>query len=232
MDRRSTLAVVLSGLALLFSLSGVAGAGGDLFSDIGSHAFRVEINRIGRAGCAAGFDDGTFQPRENVTRGQFAFWTNNCGGRAGFEDGSLTMTAPGDAQLLTLTMTADGADTPFAQGGFVVLSGGVTARVISPDAALCPCGVDAFVHDTLNNDNSGIRVGTLGSAVTVGGTPASNVSLPINAVFPLDAGQSSTYELNVSYGDDQSPDVSWAGDLTAVWVPFGADGDRSLNGVP
>jgi hypothetical protein len=228
MDRRSRLAIVLSALALLFSMPGVARAGSDLFDDIAGSPFREEINRIGRAGCAAGFNDGSFRGRDEVTRQQFAFWTNNCGGRAGFEDGSLTLTSPGDAVLLGLTMIADGADTPFAEGGFVVLNGAVTARVTT-DAAQCPCGIEASIVDTLNNDISSSRRALLGSAVTVGGTPASTVSLPVNAVFPLDAGEASTYELNVSYGDDQSPDIFFDGDLTAVWVPFGADGDRSLN---
>jgi hypothetical protein len=220
-------ALAMSALALLFSLPGVAGAGGDLFNDISGHFFQDEINRIGRAGCAAGFNDGSFGPAQNVTRGQFTYWTNNCGGRAAFEDGNVTMTNPGDALLLSLRLTGGGADTTMAQGGFVVVSGGVTATVTGGDAALCPCGVDASVYDTVNDDNSGIRTATLGSAVTSGGS--SSVSLPINAVFPLDADVTNTYELNVSYGDDQAPDIAWEGDLTAVWVPFGADGDRALN---
>src|SRR4029453_12895065 len=76
----------------------------DLFSDIGSSPFRTEINRTGRGGCASGFPDGTFQPRNNVTRQQFAFWTNNCGGRTGSD--FVATTVPNGAPNQGLTELA------------------------------------------------------------------------------------------------------------------------------
>jgi hypothetical protein len=49
------------------------------------------------------------------------------------------------------------------------------------------------------------------------------------AVFPLDTQETGEYVLNVDYFDDQAPDIDWDGDLAAVWVPFGADGDRAFD---
>jgi hypothetical protein len=219
----------MSALALLISLGGVAGAGGDLFSDIGSHAFRAQINRIGRAGCASGFDDGTFRPNGNVTRGQFAFWTNNCGGRAAFDDGQTTLTAPSDAELLNIHLTGGGTNTEFAQGGFVVVTAAVDAEVTT-DVAQCPCRIDASVHDVNDDDDSGIRIATL--AGTPDSSGSASASLSVVAVFPIDADETKEFELNVSYGDNQSPDITFRGDMSAVFVPFGADGDRAFDNEP
>jgi hypothetical protein len=57
------------------------------FTDVPDPSFFHEsVTAIGDAGCALGFPDGRFQPNVGATRGQFAFWLNNCGGRVEFNE--------------------------------------------------------------------------------------------------------------------------------------------------
>jgi S-layer homology domain len=227
-----TVGAVCGVLALVITVGGIAvGQEGspDLFSDIATSPFRDEINRIGRAGCASGFPDGTFQPRNNVNRQQFAFWTNNCGGRLAFDTGQQTVTTVGEFLLTEVQLTAGAtAEGGNAVGGFVLVSG--TVRATSNDLGGCPCRIEAWLENPEGNE-----VGTRMAETLIG--PADHmghaaVSLTVLADFTIAPGATEHFQLLVGSGDPQVPDVTLVGDLTALYVPFGADGDRAFDVGP
>ena len=90
------------------------------FSDVGNgNFFHESIGAIGSAGCASGFNDGTFRPNSNPTRGQFAYWTNNCGSRIAYDRG-VSFTVSGLNQLASVSVTAGALDNPpIDTGGYV-----------------------------------------------------------------------------------------------------------------
>jgi hypothetical protein len=53
-----------------------------------------------------------------------------------------------------------------------------------------------------------------------------------NGVFEIGAGETHEIRLLVNYIDSNNPDITFTGNLTAVYVPFGADGDRALTVPP
>jgi hypothetical protein len=227
--RFSMVGAVCGVMALLVSLGGVAlgQEGGDLFSDIANSPFREEINRIGRAGCASGFADDTFQPRGTVTRQQFAFWTNNCGGRLGSDAGTLLVTGPSaDLTLAEVGLTA-GATTQGGNAlpGFVLVHG--TARARTSDLSGCPCHVSAYLYNVAGNEQSFVSEATLHSPPDH--TTRASVTLPVVSEFLVAPGATETFRLVVTSDDPQGPDISFEGSVTALYVPFGADGDRAFD---
>jgi hypothetical protein len=80
------------------------------FNDVPDPSFFHEsVTAIGDAGCALGFPGGGFQPNANATRGQFAFWLNNCGGRVEFNESSNALTGTfTDYSPVTMTGGATG----------------------------------------------------------------------------------------------------------------------------
>lgn len=84
------------------------------WSDVPTGSFFHEsIGAITDAGCAVGYSDGTFRPDGNATRGQFAYWLNNCGGRLAYDEGSDNF-AVADASagnVATAAMTAGAKDS-------------------------------------------------------------------------------------------------------------------------
>jgi hypothetical protein len=220
----TTAAVVMSALALLVSLGGTAFGGGDLFNDIAGSPFQDQINRIGRTGCASGFADGSFRRLDNVTRQQFAFWTNNCGGRAaGDEGGPLVLTTSGEQELADTTLIGGGTVNPgVSEGGFILAFGTLHASV-STDVAQCPCEVQAWLDDGTNT--SEVRTATLLGVPDSDGE--ASVALSVIGAAAVLPEAPEHVRLMVDYEDNQSPDITFAGELLVLWVPFGADGDRA-----
>jgi S-layer homology domain len=225
-----TAAVVMSAGALFISLTGAARAGGgDLFDDIAGSPFRTEINRIARAGCAAGFADGSFRGRDSVTRQQFAFWTNNCGARVAADGNSGVAIGPTDTAITSVQLQAGATDSGLADGGFVMVTGSIDARVNTEGGlADCPCDVQAWVED--GTTSSGFRTATIGNVANDDG--GSSVSLTVTDVFPIGPEQTKEFTLTAQYIDSSELTIFGSGDLTAVYVPFGADGDRALDIEP
>jgi S-layer homology domain len=228
--RFSVVGAICGVMALLVSLGGVAfGGGADLFSDISASPFREEINRIGRAGCASGFPDGTFQPQNSVNRQQFAFWTNNCAGRMAYES-TGTQSVPianlGQPQTITTVGITGGAtDSGVSDGGFVLLVGTVTFR--TNDTAGAPYSVEAWIEAPATMAQSGRRVAQLSGINDDSGL--SQTSIAVNAMFPIGPEENQTFQLRVRYADQTEHTINVLGDLWASYVPFGADGDRATN---
>src|SRR5690349_1130468 len=109
-----------------------------LFPDVPTNsAFHTEIDNIVGAGCATGFNDGTFRPLDAPTRQQFAAWMNRCGGRLMPEDtatASSSTSGPAGAALLGDSTITPGATGDAATGGFVLLTGTVVFRTSNPAA--------------------------------------------------------------------------------------------------
>jgi S-layer homology domain len=221
-------AVVMSAMALVVSLSGTAlGGVPDLFSDIATSPFRTEINRIGRAGCASGFPDGTFHPRDAVNRQQFAFWTNNCGGRTGSDFDATTVPNNASNQVLTeLALTAGATD----QGGnatprFVLVWGNVV--VSTTTLAGCPCRLTASILNPEGNVSSTPAQTTLHGPLDHSLSVAT--TLPVMGLFTIQPGATEHFQLRMSNPDPDGPTMSVSGDIAAIYVPFGADGDSAFD---
>ena len=78
---RPSVRALLTAIAVLATGIGGVAYASDTFPDVPNGGFHDQIDLIVFAGCATGFNDGTFRPKDGTTRGQFAFWMNNCGGR-------------------------------------------------------------------------------------------------------------------------------------------------------
>ncbi|MEL7207724.1 MAG: S-layer homology domain-containing protein [Actinomycetota bacterium] len=137
---RPVVMLVIAVLAVFAAGAGGVAYASHQFPDSTDGTFFHEaIGAIGEAGCAAGFADGTFKEGNPTTRGQFAFWTNNCGGRVAHDSG--TTVHPDDnartpaATSLTAGATANGAGFLFMQvnvrgfSGSCVDAGGCSVRV-------------------------------------------------------------------------------------------------------
>lgn len=109
----------LGAMAAAIVVTSVLSAGGAVwashqFPDVPDAGFHDQIGAIVDAGCASGFNDGTFGPRDSTTRGQFAYWTDNCGSRLveASSDADLPITDT-PIQLLDVDVEVNGA-TPGA----------------------------------------------------------------------------------------------------------------------
>lgn len=78
---RPSVRVLLTAIAVLATATGGVAYANDTFPDVPNGGFHDQIDLIVFAGCATGFNDGTFRPQDGTKRGQFAFWLSNCGSR-------------------------------------------------------------------------------------------------------------------------------------------------------
>jgi hypothetical protein len=190
-----------------------------------SQAFHDQVANVAGAGCATGFPDGTFDPTANVKRQQFAAWMNRCGGRVGHSNSGLVEldTSATNVQLTSFELTAGAVSGTSSVGGFVVISADGWAN--TTDIGHCPCAV-------------ALRVGILGGLSstqifeTIGGeaddSGAGHVSMSASIVAPIGPDETVTIEAVGRFVDDDVAGVDMRGQLTAVYVPFGPDGDNTL----
>jgi hypothetical protein len=181
------------------------------FSDIpvGSF-FHDEIAAIYDSGCAGGYDNGTFRSGNSATRGQFALWLNNCGGRAAFaNDGSRSLTSSTEQNLATAVVTAGAMPTG---GGFLVAFGSVAAS--SPGCATT-CVAEFRLYRGGNSSP------TESVAVALGENAPGSGSL--QTVLPVDGGSETTMRLAGARTVGGDP-VTVEGSLALLYVPFAGDG--------
>jgi hypothetical protein len=201
-----------------------------VFPDVAPNsAFHTEVANVVGAGCATGFNDGTFRPLDAPTRQQFAAWMNRCGGRvAAGSSGTAIQSTSGhlnavfDDDVLAITAGAAPADT--SVGGFVWVEGSIIAR--TNDAGDCPCFVQAAVRDPAD-DTEGTQAF---STIPTGNTDIGEgfTTIPVSAVFPIDPGETKTFGFRAFFQDANAASVSFQPRLTAIYVPFGPDGDNTL----
>lgn len=217
-----------SGTALATSLvvaaiavpSGVWAA--DSFSDVPTtNPFHDDIAAVAEAGVTSGFPDGTFRPSNTVTRQAMAAFVHRAAGRVaqGGSQATLNGVTPTEIGVATVDAGAFGSGT-----GFVQLLGTAYAYVDNAaDAATCPCTVQLDLYSAKT------RLAT--SYLQLGSTlDTRDVSLDagsIQAVTPLAAGATRTYQLVARLFSPGSTDVGITGHLTATYVPFSGHGNDS-----
>lgn len=220
----SNRAVIVLSLVVALVAGGVGALASDQFSDVPtSHPFHEEIGAIADAGISTGYGDGTFRPDRDVSRGAMAAFLERSGGRVGETSGLATLNSSGtpEAQVASLHVEAGAA----GEGdGFVLVSG--TARFNTGDEQNCPCKIMAHLHRA-GKGSAAIAVTTLGSIPDESGLVYDSMSL--EHVFPVPADSVREFELRVELADDDVGDVHARGDMTAIYVPFGPDGDSTLD---
>jgi hypothetical protein len=202
------VAAVLSAVTVL----GAQGAWA-VFNDGGGSPFVDEISEIGNAGCASGFPDGGFHPRDDVKRQQFAYWTANCGGRA------RSMTFTGGVTQPTLSTEFQMAfRTPGVGGNQGYLLVTATVAALTSDGANCPC------HAQLETrvSTSGLPSGTSSATVAAAESPATgNVhgSMTTNHVFAVPTGIDLTVRVLPTVFDADVSGFTFTGEVSALYVP-------------
>ena len=122
----------------------------------------------------------------------------------------------------TLTFTSRTSATVNAPAdGFVIVNGTV---VIDTFSSTCnPCHAHAHIFNTTNGQKSLDQVATIGN-----GTSSSHRDvMPMTWVFPVNAGDN-TFELRTSAYPNGAPLGFYNPTLTALYVPYGANGASTL----
>jgi S-layer homology domain len=195
-----------------------------------NQAFHEQVGLVAGAGCTTGFPDGTFHPLDAVNRQQFAAGINRCGGRVarGSNAGQATEDDDDYIDPDVLTITAGAVDSEVAVGGFVLIQGTVIARTAS--GATCPCFVQASAWD--DSAPLGQEQGVQSFSTIPQGNTALNeafTTIPIFDVFPIDPGETADFGFRAIYEDGDTPTVTFEPRLTAIYVPFGPDGDNTID---
>ncbi len=200
-----------------------------VFPDVPTNsAFHTEVANVVGAGCATGFNDGTFRPLDAPTRQQFAAWINRCGGRIA-HGGRLSVTTSVPTTFVDVRstdITAGAATAETTEGGFLLVLASGMAHTTDA-AASCPCYVD-FAIETANHNNFAGQAGQLDDQVSPVG-PGATTPLGAQIVIPVAAGATEHLTLRARYiPTSGTPSVTFTGSIDAVYVPFGPDGDNTL----
>jgi S-layer homology domain len=206
--------------ALVGSVAGIAFANHQ-FPDVpDSQPHHDNINALVNAGCATGFEDGTYRPGDPVTRGQVARQVTQCGTRIAEAEASGAIADDNsELDVGTVAIRAGGQDA--AHTGFIRLDGLI--EYVGPSTQ-CPCVITA----EFRNDNTGIDTGFSRTVI-----PSSEVCTPggacgnlhIQDVVPAgNTTAGNTYRLQVrvnTAGTNNNQEVN--GHIIAEYVPFGGD---------
>lgn len=191
------------------------------FSDVpDSYTFHSAIGRMADAGIAAGCTSTTFCPNDAVTRGQMAgFLSRGLGRAARATDFTTFASIVGGAPITEVTIKTGGVS---GGTGFVLVT--ASAMVQGSDAA-CPCDVSVRLRRGTEYSPDMLATGRtkIPSGWWIGSTA-------VTWLFEVPSGTTTTIELvsgSVTYSGD--PANSFVkGMITAIYVPFGPDGDSVL----
>jgi hypothetical protein len=218
MTRRNVLLVfAIAALGSVFGGAAVVWADHQ-FSDVpDGHSFHDQIGAVVDAGCATGFNDGTFRPGNTPTRGQFAYWLNNCGGRAQYGGSFSSFLNDGDdvrAGLAPARMNV-GAQGEGVSIVVVMATGSIDA---SADGSVewSLMSDDGTTSEELTSAND-----TIYSPPTATINPGSSVTL-ISAI-EVPAGEYRDFSLTVTRADG-IPLANIRADLVAMAFPFNGNG--------
>lgn len=190
------------------------------FSDVpASNPFRTNISNVAGAGIAQGYADGTYRPTEPVSRQAMSAFLNRGLGRVGYGVQNvpvLTNYDQPDQAVVDVTVRAGAEGTG---GGFVLLSGtGIAA--LTADAS-----TTRSVHLTIEDLSTG-QTSSPG-VETVGPDSYEYRSLSTQWVVAIPAGATRTFRL-VADGTGTTQQIRVTGSLSALYVPFGPDGNNTL----
>lgn len=122
----------------------------------------------------------------------------------------------------TVTFTSRTSATVNAPAdGFVVVNGTV---ILNTSSSTCnPCHAHAHIFNTTNNQKSLDQLATIGN-----GTSSTHRDvMPMTWVFPVNAGDN-TFELRTGVYPSNAPISFYNPTLTALYVPYGANGTSAL----
>jgi len=175
--RRHWRPVVASVVALAVGI-GATSVANAAFNDVPSEAQYAEhVENAQNAGIATGFDDGTFRPRNALSRQQAATWLGRSAGRLDYDYHLAYDASPQsqglDAMAEASTIALEGGPEAGSVGGpltpadpvrtvatvtmepagadggdgFVLLDGEFMAAAANGTGAGCPCAIDIAVYD-------------------------------------------------------------------------------------
>jgi hypothetical protein len=192
------------------------------FSDTGSGPFAAQIDRITDAGCASGFPDGSFRPRDDVRRQQFAYWVDNCAARIAHTSGTAGIVFDTEEEIaLADTITTAGASGR-GQTQFVRIEG--IARVGSLNVAyddFCSSTIRCTIKVMLYRD--GDLLATQHGQWASPTSASAFVSVPVEAVISVPTDTTVNYSLRVQGSSNVEANTAYVFDrtLTATVFPMG-----------
>jgi hypothetical protein len=235
--RFSWRALVGAAVAAVVLSTATTAVANHVFPDVSEDDwFHDGVANVAGAGCATGYPDGTFGPRDKANRGQFAAWMNRCAGRVTRErTGTVTISTSGPAaaqytnSVSLVSGAAAGANTV---GGFVELHGTVVARTTG--GANCPCFVQGSIEDVTDpNPANWTAVGSASFAAIPNGATELNAesfaTIPLHGVAAIGPEETRSYAIRVFYQDANVGSITFNTRLVASYVPFGPGGGNSLD---
>lgn len=149
-QRVSIATVAVSALVAVIMGTGSAVFANHQFPDVATGSFFHEsVSAMYDAGCYSGID-GQFKPKDNPTRGQFAYWLYNCSSRSGTSASGFFVAlgpAGGDPQALLpgpVAVTSGGLDD---RGAFASLD--LTSAAFSASCDNCEYTVALLAGETV-----------------------------------------------------------------------------------
>jgi hypothetical protein len=216
-------------VALMLALPVVVSASHQ-FTDVPtSHTFHTAISRLYGARLTTGCSSTRFCPGANVTRGQMAAFLNRGLGRGAVDVGGTGLEddwATFDNKVLAAADLQHGG----APGGtgHVLVTASATAYTTLADT--CPCELGIW----LVNENTGEESAGAFQVITNVPTPPDSElmvwyegSATVTYLFTVQSGVTNRYLLGAFINSTTAPTGDVAGvdwNLTAVYVPFGANG--------
>ncbi|MDF2735642.1 MAG: hypothetical protein K0S97_2265 [Chloroflexota bacterium] len=200
------------------------------FTDVPtSHTFHTPISRLFGARLTTGCSATKYCPSANVTRGQMAAFLNRGLGRGAVDVGGTGMandwTAVNDKVLAGVDLQHGGA--PGGTGHVLVTA---TVSAFTTLAGVCPCELGVWL---VNEDTGEESVGAFQVIMDVPTPPDSELTEwyegtgAVSHLFTVRSGVTNSYLLGTFINTTTPPSGDVAGidwNLTAVYVPFGADG--------
>jgi len=193
---------------------------GQTFSDVPpDHPFASEIEAVASAGITTGFNDGTFRPGQNVTRGAMAAFMGRGFGRLGTDTVGAIINEPVGgfrslAPAITLTAGATGSGA-----GFVVVSAVVNVADAGEGSG------QALVRVTDGEEFSEAGF-TDFEFENVPGTGVEH-TISVVGLFAIDADETATYTVQGDVVNPSNGNYAFDGEVTAVYVPFDGTGNAS-----
>ncbi|MEL7209116.1 MAG: S-layer homology domain-containing protein [Actinomycetota bacterium] len=225
LSRRKTLGLFAMVAVLTVTTSStVAVFASHQFGDVPQASWvHPAISHIADAGCATGYPDGNFQPDENPSRAQFAFWVSNCGGRAGSSAAVGDFVTDGDADpaFVTLEFHTGGAPVPGAEGYIVVLA--------EVDVETSDSQQSTWTLERENPDNPGnfiaiddARLTVVNPGIAVDPLQPSD-SVTLMAMVRSDAAAVENFRLGY-VRENGAPNSIMEAQLVAMYFPFDNEG--------
>lgn len=177
------------------------------------------VGAIYGARITVGTSPTTYSPGDPVTREQMAFFLQRSLGRAGYSiSSSDARLSEVPSELAAVTIKA--GEIP---GGVGFIKVDANYSVYSTNTTQCPC--DGTFQLVLDSDNGGARI--RGLTINPGDSNGDPKIGTITWVVPVSTGTSHTLHLKGSLGGPFFYVMLARGEMSAMYVPFGSQGDSN-----